>query len=331
MRTQGSRFGLGSIGLRPRSDGLPLPARVSRKVLNLQVLSKKWSSPRRSARRHCKPCPSPSPRRAPNRSATTAPPTSWISRATSRASRSRSSGPGQSQVGRPRDQLRPGIRDQPGVKEQVGVYLDESPISVALFTPDLELADLRARFEVLRGPQGTLFGAGSEAGYTLAHHADNRCSANTGDPLKSRRSALPGRRLRRQLARRREPSDGRDRRPATSSATTTSCRDSSTRSSPTCSVKEDVNDGDRTGGRGSDAHPTLRRAVDHTAHRLSEAGNQRLSARRSLQHPRESLHDDAAARDHRRPAAVHADPRRHRRRLHARRPQHHATTSGRSR
>src|SRR5262249_49381375 len=55
------------------------------------------------------------------------------------------------------------IRDQPGVKEQVGVYLDESPISVALFTPDLELFDLD-RFEVLRGPQGTLFGAGSEAG-----------------------------------------------------------------------------------------------------------------------------------------------------------------------
>ncbi|TLZ24010.1 MAG: hypothetical protein E6K27_15130 [Gammaproteobacteria bacterium] len=55
------------------------------------------------------------------------------------------------------------IRDQPGVKEQVGVYLDESPISVALFTPDLELFDLD-RFEVLRGPQGTLFGAGSDAG-----------------------------------------------------------------------------------------------------------------------------------------------------------------------
>src|ERR1700692_3119752 len=55
------------------------------------------------------------------------------------------------------------IRDQPGVKEQVGVYLDDTPISIALFTPDLELFDLD-RFEVLRGPQGTLFGAGSEAG-----------------------------------------------------------------------------------------------------------------------------------------------------------------------
>ncbi|HMN45270.1 MAG TPA: TonB-dependent receptor [Povalibacter sp.] len=50
-----------------------------------------------------------------------------------------------------------------GVKESVGVYLDESPISQALFTPDLDLFDLE-RFEVLRGPQGTLFGAGSASG-----------------------------------------------------------------------------------------------------------------------------------------------------------------------
>src|SRR5690606_35563885 len=55
------------------------------------------------------------------------------------------------------------VRDQPGVKESVGVYLDESPISIALFTPDLDLFDLD-RVEVLRGPQGTLFGAGSTAG-----------------------------------------------------------------------------------------------------------------------------------------------------------------------
>lgn len=72
-------------------------------------------------------------------------------------------GPGQSQVAIRGISSGQVIRDQPGVKEQVGVYLDESPISVALFTPDLELADIE-RFEVLRGPQGTLFGAGSEAG-----------------------------------------------------------------------------------------------------------------------------------------------------------------------
>jgi iron complex outermembrane receptor protein len=72
-------------------------------------------------------------------------------------------GPGQSQISIRGISSGQVIRDQPGVKEQVGVYLDESPISVALFTPDLELFDLD-RFEVLRGPQGTLFGAGSEAG-----------------------------------------------------------------------------------------------------------------------------------------------------------------------
>lgn len=72
-------------------------------------------------------------------------------------------GPGQSQVAIRGISSGQVIRDQPGVKEQVGVYLDESPISVALFTPDLELFDID-RFEVLRGPQGTLFGSGSEAG-----------------------------------------------------------------------------------------------------------------------------------------------------------------------
>src|SRR6266487_4476885 len=72
-------------------------------------------------------------------------------------------GPGQSQVamrGASSGQI---ARDQPGVKEQVGAYLDDSPVSLSLFTPDVDLFDVN-RVEVLRGPQGTLFGAGSLAG-----------------------------------------------------------------------------------------------------------------------------------------------------------------------
>jgi iron complex outermembrane recepter protein len=72
-------------------------------------------------------------------------------------------GPGQSQVAIRGISAGQVVRDQPGVKESVGIYLDESPISVALFTPDLDLYDVE-RVEVLRGPQGTLFGAGSSSG-----------------------------------------------------------------------------------------------------------------------------------------------------------------------
>lgn len=72
-------------------------------------------------------------------------------------------GPGQSQVGIRGVSAGQIVRDQPGVKEQVGVYLDESVVSLSLFTPDLELFDLN-RVETLRGPQGTLYGSGNIGG-----------------------------------------------------------------------------------------------------------------------------------------------------------------------
>ncbi len=72
-------------------------------------------------------------------------------------------GPGQSQVAIRGVSAGQVVRDQPGVKEQVGVYFDESVISLSLFTPDFDLYDLN-RVETLRGPQGTLFGSGSIGG-----------------------------------------------------------------------------------------------------------------------------------------------------------------------
>ena len=67
------------------------------------------------------------------------------------------------------------VRDQPGIKEQVGVYLDDTPISLSLFTPDLDLYDIQ-RVETLRGPQGTLFGSGSIGG--TIHYVTNKPQLN---------------------------------------------------------------------------------------------------------------------------------------------------------
>jgi len=52
---------------------------------------------------------------------------------------------------------------QGGPGTVVGLYLDELPLSMAGFFPDIKSFDVD-RVEVLRGPQGTLFGDGSLAG-----------------------------------------------------------------------------------------------------------------------------------------------------------------------
>lgn len=67
---------------------------------------------------------------------------------------------------------RPIIRGIQGAGEgEVGIYYDEFPITstpgatndAGRFTPDIKLIDVQ-QVQILRGPQGTLFGAGSEGG-----------------------------------------------------------------------------------------------------------------------------------------------------------------------
>jgi iron complex outermembrane recepter protein len=99
-------------------------------------------------------------------------------------------GPGQSQVavrGVSAGQI---VRDQPGVKEQVGVYLDDSVISLSLFTPDLDLYDLN-RVETLRGPQGTLFGSGSVGG-TIRYITNQPSMTRTEGSLEANINVLEG-------------------------------------------------------------------------------------------------------------------------------------------
>ena len=53
--------------------------------------------------------------------------------------------------------------DAPESKETTAIYFDDTPVSYNGFNPDLQLIDIE-RIEVLKGPQGTLFGAGALAG-----------------------------------------------------------------------------------------------------------------------------------------------------------------------
>lgn len=81
-----------------------------------------------------------------------------------------------------------------GDRPLVSVYLDDVPISIQGANPDLKVFDLE-RIEVLRGPQGTLYGSGSMAGtiryittkpktdkFTLNTEAVISTTSHAGDP-----------------------------------------------------------------------------------------------------------------------------------------------------
>jgi outer membrane receptor protein involved in Fe transport len=61
----------------------------------------------------------------------------------------------------------------------VGIYIDETPVSYPNNEPDLRLYDVE-RIEVLRGPQGTLYGAGSMGGTIRILTAKPRLDAFEG-------------------------------------------------------------------------------------------------------------------------------------------------------
>src|SRR6266404_850876 len=63
-----------------------------------------------------------------------------------------------------------------GPQPTVGTYFDEQPVTTIDGTPDVHLYDIQ-RIEVLEGPQGTLYGASSEAGTV-------RIITNKPDPTK---------------------------------------------------------------------------------------------------------------------------------------------------
>ncbi len=63
-----------------------------------------------------------------------------------------------------------------GSQPSVGTYLDEQPVTTIDGTPDVHLYDIQ-RIEVLEGPQGTLYGASSQAGTV-------RIITNKPDPTK---------------------------------------------------------------------------------------------------------------------------------------------------
>ena len=196
-------------------------------------------------------------------------------------------GPGQSQVAIRGISAGQVVRDQPGVKESVGIYLDESPISVALFTPDLDLYDLD-RVEVLRGPQGTLFGAGSSSG-TVRYITAQPNIGEFGGSVDLTGNAL---------------TDGEFGGSVRGSINVPLGENAAMRAVGYYTELPGFIDSlypDRADARRRQQRHAHRRTpgvplraqrklLHHAARRLPEAGDRRLPAHRCLQHPRQHLH-----------------------------------------
>ena len=227
-------------------------------------------------------------------------------------------GPGQSQVAIRGISAGQVIRDQPGVKEQVGIYLDESPISVALFTPDLDLLRPRALRSAARSA-GHAVRLGLDVGHAALHHGATASRRHGRLRRRSVSSSVTGgdigrrRQGRASICRSARHAALRvvgyyDRLPGFIDAL-----------QPDGSMKKDVNDGDKTGGRVALLFAAKRESAHHAAHRLSEARDGRLSARRLCTTSSAIRHTDPA------------ETRLRRRRSSSRSSARASTTSSRSR
>ena len=83
-----------------------------------------------------------------------------------------------------------------GSLPSVGFYLDEQPVTTIGGTLDVHIYDI-ARIESLAGPQGTLYGASSEAGHDPHHHQQARAwgdqpAVSTRSSTRSRTAAMGG-------------------------------------------------------------------------------------------------------------------------------------------